>query len=130
MEGMVALGGREIQADYMRTLGLRGSAHSWASELSTKLLECTHGQWLYRNVMVHDKESGRIITQRKEEILQEITTQLANADSLSDEDQYLLEINVGDMTSSSGEEQEYWMLAIRAARRAKILRAQLAEGIG
>ena len=79
MEGMVALGGREIQADYMRTLGLRGSAKSWASELSTKLLECMHGQWLYQNIMVHDKECGRIRTQHKEEILQEIVAQLASA---------------------------------------------------
>ena len=80
--------------------------------------------------MVHDKDCGRIRTQRKEEILQELETQLANADGLSDEDQYLLEINVGDMSTCSGEEQEYWMLAIRAARRAKTLREQHAEGIG
>ena len=28
LEGMVALGGREIQAEYMRALGLRGNAKS------------------------------------------------------------------------------------------------------
>ena len=53
-----------------------------------------------------------------------------NSDPLSDEDQYLLEINVGDMGRASGESQEYWLLAIQAARRAKLLRDQTPAGIG
>ena len=130
MEGMVASGCREIQNNYMHMLGLRGDALSWVGLLSTKLLECTHGLWIYRNIIVHDKDCGTLRAQRKEEILQEIGTQLASEETLSEEDQYLLEINLGDMSSSSGEAQEYWMLAIQAARRAKQLRAHLAEGIG
>ncbi len=114
----------------MRRLGVRGCATSWASELSIKLLEVTHGQWLYRNVIIHDKNCGTIRSQQKEEILQEIGAQLAREDELSEEDQYLLEINVGDISTGSGEAQEYWMLAIQAARRAKQLRDHITEGIG
>ena len=111
MEGMVASEGQIIQDGFLRSHGIRGSGKQWAAELSIKLLECTHGQWLYRNVMVHDRDSGTAQTLRKEQILTDIEAQLANSDPLSEEDQYLLEINVGDMRLDSGEKQEYWLLA-------------------
>ena len=37
---------------------------------------------------------------------------------LQEEDQYLLEVNLEDLETSSGERQEYWLLAIQAARKA------------
>ena len=101
MEGMVALGCSDIQSDYMCILGLRGNADEWAAGLSTKLLECTHGQWLYRNVIVHDRDCGMIRSKRKAEILQEVECQLASEEQLSEEDRYLLEINVGDLYVTS-----------------------------
>ena len=39
-----------------------------------------------------------------------------------EDDKYLLEINLEDMESKSGERQEYWPLAIQAERGARILR--------
>ena len=42
------------------------------------------------------------------------------------EDRYLLEINLDDKTTS-GEKQEYWLLAIRAARAAYALRSRRAR---
>ena len=57
----------------------------------TKLLECTHGQWLYRNVHVHDSVSGAIASQRKEEIQHEIEKQQdLGEEGLTAEDHYLL----------------------------------------
>jgi hypothetical protein len=41
--------------------------------------------------------------------------------SLIDEDQFLAEINLEDLESTSGERQEYWLVAIRAAREASLL---------
>ena len=80
--------------------------------------------------MVHNWDSGTARTFQKEQTLTDIEDQLVNGDPLSEEDQYLLEINVGDMCLGSGEKQEYWLLAIQAARRAKVLRDQAPEGIG
>ena len=37
-----------------------------------KLINVTHGQWIYRNVHVHDKVTGVHSTQRKEEWGKEI----------------------------------------------------------
>jgi hypothetical protein len=44
--------------------------------LVVKLLECTHGLWLYRNLHVHDSLAGAATTARKEEIQQFIEDQL------------------------------------------------------
>ena len=130
MEGMVACGGMEIQAEFMRMNGIRGNAQSWAIGLTIKLLECTHGQWIYRNIIIHDNECGTARSAQKEQILKDIEAQLSNEDTLSPEDQYLLEINLDDMGSGTGESQEYWLLAVQAARRAKLLREATPEGIG
>ena len=41
---------------------------------------------------------------------------------LHEQDRYLLEINLEDLEFSSGEDQYYWLIAIRAARADIILR--------
>jgi hypothetical protein len=88
--------------------------------LVTKLLEVTHGQWLYRNVHVHDFVSGQNARKRKEALRQELEYQIAlGGDGLTEEDHYLLlEINLDDLYLSSGEDQVYWLLAFKTARKA------------
>jgi hypothetical protein len=44
-------------------------------------------------------------------------------DNLSEEDRFLLKCNFDDLATIVGEFQEYWLLAIRAAREASHLRA-------
>ena len=40
---------------------------------------------------------------------------------LLEEDKYLVEVNMGDMETTSGKCQHYWLLAIKTARKAKLL---------
>jgi hypothetical protein len=90
---------------------------AWAKGLVIKLLEATHGQWLYRNVHVHDCVSGSLATARKEELQRAIEDELElGGEGLAEEDLYLLEINLDDLETTSGELQAYWLLSIRAAR--------------
>jgi hypothetical protein len=42
---------------------------------------------------------------------------------LAEEDRFLLECNFDDLTMTTGEHQEYWLLAIKAAREASCLHA-------
>ena len=46
------------------------------------------------------------------------------------EDRFLLEIKLDDLEMSSGEQEEYWLLAIRAARKACALRNQQNQPAG
>ncbi len=45
-------------------------------------------------------------------------------DGLLEGDRYLMEVNLEDLETTSGEREEYWLLAIQSARQACILRAQ------
>jgi hypothetical protein len=122
MEGMVCRGLREIQETYLVIEGSNVSPEQWTMGLVTRLLEATHGQWLYRCVQIHDRVKGTQATQRKEEVQQEIEAQQEQGyEGLLEEDQYLAEVNLDNLESSSGERQEYWLVAIRAAREAGLL---------
>jgi hypothetical protein len=46
---------------------------------------------------------------------------------LQEEDQYLAEVILEDLEGLSGERQEYWLIAIQAARKAGQLAQELAN---
>ena len=125
MEGMISSEMVEIQKDCCDIVETKSTADQWARGLITKLLEITHGQWLYRNVHVHDKVTGTLATKRKEELKDAILDQLyIGEEGLAEEDKYLLEINLGDLETTSGIQQHYWLLAIKAARMWQELQAE------
>jgi len=76
MEGMVCSRMRKIQSLYHFKEGTRITPERWTKGLILKLLEATHGQWLYRNVQIHDSVAGTQATLRKEEIQREIEEQI------------------------------------------------------
>ena len=93
-------------------------------------MEITHGQWLYRNVQVHDAIQGEEATKRKEKLRDEIAAQMElGVEDLEEEDQYLMELvlKMDSLEESTGESQEYWLLAIVAAREACRLRRRERE---
>lgn len=125
MEGMISKECTELQLQWMRYCGSKKLITYWATGLVTRLLEVTHGQWLYRNIVVHDSVSGAKASLRKEEIQMEIEMQQElGEEGLLEEDKYLLEVNLEDLETTNGERQEYWLLAIRAAREACRLRSE------
>ena len=68
MEGMLS---KEIFALDAADILLPHSKHtiaSWAQGLIIKLLEATHGMWIYRNLVMHDSTAGWMITREKEQI--------------------------------------------------------------
>ena len=101
------------------------TADKWAKELVIHLLEITHGQWLYRNVVVHNRMAGDLASRCKEDIRQALEEQMEfGKEGLEEEDKFLLEINLGKLDNSSGEDQVYWLLALQAARDARQLHMQ------
>jgi hypothetical protein len=93
------------------------SLDKWMTLLITQLLELTHGIWIYRNLVVHDTESGVLAIQRKEALQREIERQIElGGEGLAEEDMWMLEVNLGDLEDSNGEREAYWLVAIEAAR--------------
>jgi hypothetical protein len=119
LEGMIHTDFNTIQHKHYLVCGQRKTGRWWAQQLITKLLEITHGQWLYRNIQVHDRISGLQATIRKEEIQAEIEEQQEiGFDGFLQEDAYLGECNLGDLEDTSGIDEQYWLLAVKAARDA------------
>jgi hypothetical protein len=111
-----------LQQQFYAVNGSWLSLDKWSSGLITRLLEITHGQWLYCTFMVHNPVSGTIAAGKKEELLLEIECQWDLGDAgLLDEDKYLAEVTLGDLETSSGERHHYWLLAIKTVRKAKLL---------
>jgi hypothetical protein len=92
-----------------------------------QLLQVTHSQWIYHCVLVHDRTTGTLISSHKAKLLKEIDHQLTlGPEGLSEEDRFLLECNFDEIMSTAGKQQEYWLLAIKAAQEA----ARLCIGTG
>jgi hypothetical protein len=131
MEGMVWKGIRAIRSSYSSGTGLRCNTVNWGRDLVTRLLEVTHGQWLHCNVQVHDRISGTLATQKKEELQMEIKCQQElDMEGLLEEDYYLADCNLGGLEETSGIYETYWLLSIQATREAgrlEELRIQAAE---
>ena len=90
-EGMILSEALVIQADFFDLGGCLLSLDTWAKGLAIKLLEATHGQWLYRNMLVHDTVSGLKAVERKEELQREIEDQIElGGAGLDEQDRYLL----------------------------------------
>jgi hypothetical protein len=65
---------------------------------------------------------------RKEDLLKEAENQLAiRPEGLDEQDRFLLECNFNEMATTTGEDQEYWLLAIQAAREASRIRRAKAD---
>ena len=120
---MVSVETATLQQQHLQVSRSRMSIDRWMTELIIKLLEITHGQWLYCNVMVHDSTTGTLITNRKEEIKLENESQLElGSEGLLEKDKFLAEDWLEDLEPMNGDRQEYWILAIKLTRKAKAIR--------
>lgn len=125
MEGIVSKEVLIIQAECMELGGCTLSLDDWTKGLTVKLLEVTHGQWSYRNMQVHNVVGGIKAAQKKEELQKLIEDQIElGGKGLDKQDRYLLDINLEDVETSSGEDQYYWLVEIQAAREDRVLRRQ------
>jgi hypothetical protein len=119
MEGMICHGLRGLQEVYNTVEGSNNTGEQWAAGVIIKLLETTHGQWLYHSIQVHDRISGIQATQQKEELQMAIEAQQDMGwEGLLEKDQYLVEVNLEGLEHISSERQEYWLVAIQAAQEA------------
>jgi hypothetical protein len=83
------------------------------------LLQISHSQWIFRNYTLHDKQRGYLRLHLRADILREVHELLETPSSdVPPESQYLLELDHSSMYNVSYEEQAYWVLALKAARRA------------
>ena len=89
----------------------------WTQRFIQRLLEATHGVWIYRNLTIHNSIYGVIATKGKEQLMQEIETQIElGGEVLAKQDLWMAEVNFRDLATSSADRESYWLLAISTAR--------------
>ncbi len=117
-----------IQESHLRLRAPHQLPEKWAIGLITQHLQVTLAQWIYRCLLVHNRTSVMLITLHKTKLLEEITKQLSmGVENLMEDDKYLLECNLMDIATTSREQQEYWLLAIKAARMASLIQQQTTQ---
>ncbi|KAL7519692.1 LOW QUALITY PROTEIN: hypothetical protein ACHAWX_004449 [Stephanocyclus meneghinianus] len=98
------------------------TAEKWTLLLVQKLLETSHGMWIYCNLMIHDNNSRVLAIARKEKLQEESKQQLElGGDGLCKEDKWMMEVNLDDLLEGTGEREWYWLLAIQTPREHKHL---------
>ena len=63
LKGMITTKMVDAQVRFQQCTGGEITIDKWVLGLVIKLLECTHGQWLYRNVVVHGVDVERLSMQ-------------------------------------------------------------------
>ena len=122
MEGMISKKLVCMYEDFHTLTGEGITTLSWASQLVVRLLEVTHGQWIYRNVQVHDDQQGLLRTREKEAIQQQIEAEMElGFENFLPMDKGLADITLEDLESNDGLHQEYWLIAVKTARAAALL---------
>jgi hypothetical protein len=69
MEEMISKSMRAIPYNFHYQEGTSMKSERWAQGLILKLMEATHGQWIYCNIQIHDTVAGMQVTLWKKAIL-------------------------------------------------------------
>lgn len=119
LHGRAPLALREFQTAHCLTADCRLTGKDWMKAFITKVLQISHGQWMYQNCSLHNKVRGHLALQHQQEVLVEIA-RLASCrpEDILPESRFLLEVEVTGLERSPIAQQEYWILAMQAAIKA------------
>jgi hypothetical protein len=106
---------RTIQDIHCALSSCQMTGEDWMKAFVSHLIQISHSQWIFRNFTLHDKQRGYL----SETVLKEVDWLLNTApENIPAGSQYLLELDYSALFNASLERQSYWVLAMKAARRA------------
>jgi len=115
----------------MSSPACRLTGNDWMKAFISHLLQMSHSQWIFRNYTLHDKQRGYLRLRLRSDTLREINELLETPPSeIHPQSQYLLELDHSSMYNARYEDQAYWVLALKAARRAGRRAAGLRQSRG
>lgn len=119
LHGRIPISLKAFQQNYCASIGSRMNGSDWARALVLKLLDISHGQWMYRNFLLHNKCRGHLKLSRQADVLTEIAI-LAESrpEDIPPESRFLLEVETVNLDTQSLARQEYWVAAMKAALKA------------
>ena len=121
-EGHISTHFYAIQSFHLSMSSSYLNGADWTKQFISKILQITHGQWIFRNISLHDKTQGYLRNKTADDLLQIINEFSEVApEEIPEDSRFLLEINFTDLAKSHIETQTYWTLAMDAAITAKAL---------
>ena len=119
LHGRIPSSLKRFQHSYCAAIGSRMNGADWAKAFVLKLLNISHGQWMYRNFSLHNKSRGHLKLSHQAEVLSEIAI-LAECrpEDIPPESRFLLEVETTNLDSQALARQEYWVAAMKAALKA------------
>jgi hypothetical protein len=83
----------------------------WTKQLISRILQITHSQWIYRNILLHDKSKGYLRNKTAEELAENIH-RLAELqpEDVPTESKFLLEIDSGKLIKEHVETRDTSLL--------------------
>jgi hypothetical protein len=119
-EGHISTHFYKIQTFHLAKSSSLLNVADWTKHFITKILQITHSQWIYRNILLHDKCQGYLHNKRAEELMKEMESlaDLAPED-IPEASRFLLKINFTELSKYHPETQKYWILAVNAALAAQ-----------
>ncbi len=113
-EGYILTHFYKIQKFHLTMTSSYLNGTDWTKQFINKFLQITHSQWIYRNILLHNKRQGYICNKQLEDLLQDIN-KLSNLrpKEVPESSWCLLEINLMELTSPHIETQRFWTLAVQ-----------------
>ena len=105
----------------------------WSREFITRVLHITQAQWIHRNSSLHQRESGYLAQQERTVQAKDIERYLGtDSGSIPRESRHLVEVDPAELFNATVERQSYWLLAMKAARKAgrRMAGRGLRQGLG
>jgi hypothetical protein len=92
----------------------------WTKQFITKILQITHSQWIYQNILLHNKHQGYLHNKRSAELMKEMEALSDLApEGVPEASRFFLKINFTELSKRHIETQKYWTLAVNAALAAQ-----------
>lgn len=119
LHGRIPVSLRKFQQNYCASIGSRMNGSDWARAFVLKLLDISHGQWMYRNFSLHNKCRGHLKLTHQAEVLTEIAIlSESRPEDIPPESRFLLEVETVNLDGQTLARQEYWVAAMKAALKA------------
>ena len=120
MEGRVCQSIAQIQMEHLTKSSSRLNVDMWMRTFISKLLHTSHAQWILRNFMLHDSQSGYLRLKDRLTLITKIAELSSTSpEDLPEESRFLLEIDTNRLAGGDIDEQDYWVHAMEAAQAAR-----------
>ena len=116
LHGKVSVKLIEIQSRFCCRTATHTTGREWSTQLARKLQEMSHSQWLYRNFTLHHKTIGYLRLRKEKEVRRQAEMLLrTNQADITQDCQFLLEIEATLRRDTPMESISYWILAMNGA---------------